>query len=65
MKRGDTITVVIKTPWATTEEELTINKITATEIFVDTLGIPFNKKTGYKVESFPGSLVYIKEIIEK
>ncbi len=63
MKKNDKITVVVKTPFATTEEEKFITKITTTKIFVDGLDNPFNRKTGYKETPFGGCSVYIKEIV--
>lgn len=65
MKNGDIVTVVLKTPWATTEERLKVVEINETEIYIENLNIPFNKKTGYKTESMAGSSVYIKEITKK
>lgn len=62
MKKGDKVTVVSCTPFATVEENGIISKITKNRIFVDDSTIPFNKKTGNKVEVFSGCKCYIKEI---
>ena len=62
MKKNDKVTIVVETPWATTEEDGIIEEITDTEIFIKELEIPFHKETGIKTESFAGAKVYIKEL---
>lgn len=62
MKKGDRVTVVVQTPWATTEEELVVEKITKDQIFIENLKIPFDRATGVKIECFAGASVYIKDI---
>ena len=65
MKEKDTVTVVVKTPWATTEEIRIIERITDTEIFVEHQEeSPFNIKTGYRESFIPGTKVYIKELVK-
>lgn len=63
MKEGDEVTIVVKTPWATTEEKRIIESISKGKIYIEDLNIPFDKKTGQKTETFPGSEAYIKEIV--
>lgn len=62
MKKGDTVTIVVKTPVATTEENGKVEKITKDKIYIEGLDIPFEKATGQKTETFFGAKVYIKEI---
>jgi len=62
MKINDIVTIVVQTPWATTEEKGMISSIIDNMIYIDGLDIPFDKKTGYKTETFLGCSVYIKEV---
>ncbi len=64
MKIGDIVTVVVRIPEAaaTTEEKIKVARITNDKIYLEGLDIPFFRFTGVKTESFPGTLVYIKEI---
>lgn len=64
MKKGDTITIVVDTPFASTEELGIIGKLTKDCIYIEGLKVPFNRATGRKVEVFAGAGVYIKEINE-
>ena len=61
------MTIVVYTPWATTEEIGVVEKISQknNEIYIKNLDYPFNKTTGQKEEVFCGAKVYIKEIAEK
>lgn len=65
MKKNQKVTIVVSTPWATTEEEGVIRKISGNKIFIEGLDIPFNKITGIKEDCFFGSKVYIKELLTK
>lgn len=62
MKKNQKVTIVVKTPWGTTEEDGLVERVTKDEIFIKGLDIPFNKITGIKTETFAGSSVYIKEL---
>lgn len=62
MKKNQKVTIVVKTPWATTEEESIVERVTKDKIFIEGLDIPFDKVTGIKTESFGGCKVYIKEL---
>ncbi len=62
MKKGRSVTIVVVTPFATTEEARVIEKVTKTKIFIEGLDIPFDRITGKKIETFNGSSVYIKEL---
>lgn len=62
LKKGATVTIVVQTPWATTEEDGKIIKVTKDKIYLDYTDIPFDKKTGVKTESMNGCKVYIKEL---
>lgn len=62
MENNQKVTIVVKTPWATTEEERVIESLTENEIFIKGLDVPFDRKTGVKTESFLGSKVFIKEL---
>ena len=55
------VVIVVKTPLATTEEKCYIEKITTTEIFIEGLDSPFDRKTGKKIDVFPGASVFIKD----
>jgi len=52
MKKNQKVTIVVSTPWATTEEEGVIRKISGNKIFIEGLDIPFNKITGIKEDCF-------------
>ena len=65
MKNGDSVTIVVKTPLATTEEPGVIESIDENLIYIRGLRIPFMKSTGKKVDNFFGADVYIKEICKK
>jgi hypothetical protein len=62
MKKGNKVTLVIVTPVATVEEVGVIEKVKGNEIFIEGLDIPFDKKSGVKTYSFPGTSTYIKEL---
>lgn len=60
MKKGDTITLIVKTPVADVEEQAIIEKITDKEIFIEGLSGSFNRFTGQKKDTFVGSKCIIK-----
>jgi len=62
MKEGDEITIVVKTPLCITEEKCKIEEIKGDNIYVEGQEIPFDVRTGKKIEYFFGSIIYIKEI---
>lgn len=63
MKVNQTVTIVVKAPFAATEEIEIIERIEGNLIYIKGLDVPFNKITGFKTETFPGIKVYIKEIV--
>lgn len=65
IKEGDKVTIVVVTPWTTTEELRVIEEIIDDNIYIDGLDIPFDLLSGKKTEIFFGTKVYIKEIFEK
>jgi len=62
MKSGDSVTIVVKTPLAMTEESGVVESIDEDFIYIEGLRIPFMKSTGKKIDNFFGAEVYIKEI---
>ncbi len=63
MEVGQQITIVVCTPYATTKEDGVIEEISDKGISIFGLEHSlFDKTTGKKTDSFPGSTVYIKEI---
>lgn len=65
MKNGDSVTIVVKTPLATTEEQGVVESVDEDWVYIKGLMIPFMKSTGKKVDNFFGAEVYIKEIYKK
>lgn len=62
LKAGDTVTIVVRTPVATTEEKGIVEMVKHHVIYLKGLEIPFRKSDGQKTDTFPGVKVYIKEL---
>lgn len=59
---GVVVTVVVKTPVATTEESKVVEKCIDDMIYLRGLDLPFDGRTGKKESYIPGCSVYIKEL---
>lgn len=64
MKKGDKVTIVVMTPFATTEKDGIVEMVKKNNIHIKGLEIPFDRLTGKRTDVFFGTKVYIKELAQ-